>query len=87
MGTRASAARSSPPLGCAGLRNSEVCDLNLRDLDFTHAVIHVRDATTEADFRQVNMTPWLHDELLAYRASEPTRSSTSPHSPPYRGTP
>ena len=56
-------------LGCAGLRNSEVCELNLGDLDFAHGVIHVRDAKTEAGVRQVNMTPWLHDELLAYRAT------------------
>lgn len=55
-------------LGCAGLRNSEVCELNLADLDFAHAVIHVRDSKTEAGIRQVDMTPWLHDELLAYRA-------------------
>jgi site-specific recombinase XerC len=26
-------------LGCAGLRNSEVCELNVRDLDFAHGVI------------------------------------------------
>ena len=57
-----------------------MCELDLGDLDFAHGVIHVRDAKTEAGIRQVNMTPWLHDELLAYRASRPTRSSTSPHS-------
>ncbi|MGB0091480.1 MAG: site-specific integrase [Solirubrobacteraceae bacterium] len=56
-------------LGFAGLRNSEVCELDLGDLDFAHGVIHVRDAKTEAGIRQVNMTPWLHDELLAYRAA------------------
>ena len=62
-------------LGCAGLRNGEVCDLDLSDLDFAHGVIHVRDAKTEAGIRQVNMTPWLHDELLAYRASRPERAA------------
>ncbi len=44
-------------LGCAGLRNTEVCELNLGDLDFAHGVIHVRDAKTEAGIRQVHMTP------------------------------
>ena len=67
-------------LGCAGLRNSEVCDLNLGDLDFAHGVIHVRDAKTEAGVRQVNMTPWLHDELLAYRAS---RADAQPDEPAF----
>jgi integrase len=67
-------------LGCAGLRNTEVCDLNVGDLDLAHGVIHVRDAKTEAGIRQVHMTPWLHDELLAYRATGPTRSRTSPRS-------
>jgi len=40
-------------------------------------VINVRDAKTEAGVRQVNMTPWLDDELLAYRAVDRKRSSTS----------
>ena len=69
-------------LGSAGLRNSEACELNLGDLDFAHGVIHVRDAKTEAGVRQVNMTPWLHDELLAYRASRPrsaARRAGLPH--------
>ncbi|MGA2013838.1 MAG: hypothetical protein ABSH51_25355 [Solirubrobacteraceae bacterium] len=35
-------------LGCAGLRNTEACDLNFGDLGFAHGVIHVRDAKTEA---------------------------------------
>jgi len=68
-------------LGCAGLRNSEVCEMNLGDLDFAHAVIHVRDAKTEAGVRQVNMTPWLHDELLAYRASRPDAALDEPAFP------
>jgi integrase len=65
-------------LGCAGLRNSEVCALNLADLDFAHGVIHVRDSKTEAGIRQVNMTPWLRDELLAYRVTRPNAESTVP---------
>jgi integrase len=63
-------------LGCAGLRNSEVCALNLADLDFAHGVIHVRDSKTEAGIRQVNMTPWLRDELFAYRVTRPNAEST-----------
>ena len=72
-------------LGCAGLRNTEACDLNVGDLDFAHGVIHVRDAKTEAGIRQVNMTPWLHDELLAYRATRPDAEPDEPAFPTRNG--
>jgi integrase len=72
-------------LGCAGVRNSEVCELNLGDLDFAHGVIHVRDAKTEAGVRQVNMTPWLHDELLAYRATRADAELDEPAFPTRSG--
>jgi integrase len=72
-------------LGCAGLRNSEVCELNLGDLDFAHGVVHVRDAKTEAGIRQVNMTPWLHDELLAYRATRADAQLEEPAFPTRSG--
>jgi integrase len=48
-------------------------------------VIHVRDAKTEAGVRQVNMTPWLHDELLAYRASRPEAQLDEPAFPTRTG--
>ncbi|MGH2929251.1 MAG: tyrosine-type recombinase/integrase, partial [Solirubrobacteraceae bacterium] len=72
-------------LGCAGLRNGEVCELTIADLDFAHGVIHVRDAKTEAGIRQVNMTPWLHDELLAYRASRADAELDEPAFPTRTG--
>jgi integrase len=72
-------------LGCAGLRNTEVCELDLGDLDFAHGVIHVRDAKTEAGIRQVHMTPWLHDELLAYRATRPDAQLDEPAFPTRTG--
>jgi integrase len=72
-------------LGCAGLRNSEACDLNVGDLDFAHGVIHVRDAKTEAGIRQVHMTPRLHDELLAYRATRPDARPDEPAFPTRNG--
>lgn len=72
-------------LGCAGLRNGEVCELNLRDLDFAHGVIHVRDSKTDAGIRQVNMTPWLHDELLAYRAARADAELDEPAFPTKTG--
>lgn len=72
-------------LGCAGLRNSEVCALNVADLDFAHGVIHVRDSKTDAGVRQVNMTPWLRDELLAYRSTRPNAEPADPAFPTQTG--
>ena len=72
-------------LGCAGLRNSEACALNIADLDFAHGVIHVRDSKTEAGVCQVNMTAWLRDELLAYRTTRPNAQPTDPAFPTQTG--
>jgi integrase len=72
-------------LGCAGLRNSEICTLDVADLDFAHGAIHVRDSNTEAGVRQVNMTPWLRNELLSYRAYRPGAESADPAFPTRTG--
>jgi integrase len=69
-------------LGCAGLRNGEVCALDLVDLNFAHSILNVRDAKTEAGIRRVNMTPWLREQLLEYRATHPR--TPTPRSPPSR---
>jgi integrase len=68
-------------LGCGGLRNTELCELDIGDLDFAHGVIDVRDSKTEAGVRKVNMTPWLRDELLAYRATRPDAQPDDPAFP------
>jgi len=73
-------------LGCAGLRNSETCVLDLGDLDLAHGVINVRDAKTEAGIRKVYMTPWLRDELLAYRATRPDAPLEAPVFPTRSGS-
>ena len=72
-------------LGCAGLRNSELCNLNVADLDFAHSVFIVRDAKTEAGIRRVSMTPWLRDELLAYLAARPHAQPDDPAFPTRTG--
>jgi integrase len=72
-------------LGCAGLRNSEACDLNLGDLDFARGTINVRDAKTEAGIRKVDMSPWLREELLAYRASRVDDPADDPAFPTRTG--
>ena len=44
-------------LGCAGLRNTELCDVNWPDLVFAHRKIRVVDSETPAGIREVAMTP------------------------------
>ncbi len=66
-------------LAGAGLRNTELCRIDIRDVDFAHGNINVADAKTEAGVRKVDLSPMLRDELLAWRASlnEPTPDDPS----------
>ena len=52
-------------LAGAGLRNTELCRIDVRDVDFAHGTINVADAKTEAGVRKVDLSPMLRDELLA----------------------
>lgn len=54
-------------LGRAGLRVTELCNLDWAHLDFTHNRIKVADAKTESGVREVDMSPKLVEELIAYR--------------------
>ena len=56
-------------LAGAGLRNTELCRTDIRDVDFAHGTINVADAKTEAGVRKLDLSPMLRDELLAWRAS------------------
>lgn len=66
-------------LGCSGLRAEELCGLNWEDLDLGHGIIRVRDSKTAAGIRGVYITPWLRDELGAYRAA--LGADVSPRAP------
>ena len=72
-------------LGAAGLRVGELCALTWADLDFAHTRISVRDAKTPAGIREVDMSPWLRDELLTYRQSLGAVPSTAPVFPTRTG--
>jgi integrase len=72
--------------GCAGLRNTELCDLDWRDLVFAHRKIRVADAKTPAGVREVAMTPRLLEELLAYRSTIGDVGHDAPAFPTWRGT-
>jgi len=67
-------------LGCGGLRVSEAAALNVSDIDLAHRKIYVRDSKTDAGVREVDMTPRLVDELVAYLA---TRDKARPGDPAF----
>ena len=72
-------------LAGAGLRNTELCRIDIRDVDFAHGNINVADAKTEAGVRKVDLSPMLRDELLAWRASLDTPTPESPFFPTRAG--
>ena len=72
-------------LGAAGLRAGELCALNWADLDFAHTRIKVRDAKTPAGVREIEMSPWLRDELLGYRQSLGSVTAKAPVFPTRTG--
>jgi integrase len=53
-------------LGLAGLRVTELCQLEQQHIHLTARKIHVRQAKTAAGIRAVDIRPRLHDELMAY---------------------
>jgi integrase len=56
-------------LAASGTRNTELCRLRWQDLDFSHGKIRVQAAKTNRGVREIDITPWLREELLAYKAS------------------
>ena len=72
-------------LAGGGLRNTELCQTDIRDVDFAHGNISVADAKTEAGVRKVDLSPMLRDELLAWRASLDVPTPESPFFPTRSG--
>jgi integrase len=69
----------------SGLRNTELCRIDVRDMDFAHRHINVEDAKTEAGVRKVDLSPMLLDDLLAWRASLVEPAADSPFFPTRTG--
>jgi integrase len=65
-------------LSASGVRNTEACDLRWSDLDFTHGKINVARSKTKRGVREIDMIPWLREELLAYRAAADTPDLDAP---------
>ncbi len=59
-------------LAASGVRNTEACDLRWSDLDFAHAKINVGRSKTRRGVREIDIIPWLRDELLSFRAAAGT---------------
>jgi integrase len=60
-------------LGLAGFRISEMLDLRCATVDLARSRSKLPDAKTEAGIREVEMTLYLRDELLAYVIDRRTR--------------
>jgi integrase len=57
-------------LGLASLRIGEFCQLGNRDINLSHAQLHIGNAKTAAGVRTLDIHPRLLDELGAYRAGQ-----------------
>ena len=53
-------------LGLGGFRISELLDLRVGHVDLARSRLKISDSKTEAGVREIEMTLYLRDELLAY---------------------
>jgi integrase len=56
-------------LSASGTRNTELCLLRWQDFDFQRSKIRIPASKTNRGVREIDMTPWLREQLLAYNAS------------------
>jgi integrase len=70
----------------SGLRVSEMCALTWRDVNLDKSRLNVTDAKTPTGVREVELSPWLVDELRTYRAAISDLTPDSPVLPSARGT-
>lgn len=72
-------------LAASGARNTELCTARRGDLDFHHGKIRVPKSKTAKGVREIDMTPWLGEQLLAHKASDPDAPDTAPAFPTRTG--
>jgi len=72
-------------LGLAGLRVTELCDLDVQHVHLTAGKINVRESKTDAGVRAVDICPRLLEELKAYRAASDQTDMTAPAFPTRTG--
>ena len=73
-------------LGLAGLRVSELCDLDVQHIHLTAGKIHVRESKTDAGVRTIDICPRLLEELKAYRVASDQTDMTAPAFPTRTGS-
>jgi integrase len=73
-------------LAASGTRNTELCTARRDDLDFHHGKLRVGRSKTAKGVREIDMTPWLREQLLAHRASDPDAADDAPAFPTRTGT-
>jgi len=72
-------------LALAGPRVTELCQLNIDDVDLAKARFYVNDSKTPAGIRHVDMHPRLLDELTSYAQHRPPASGNAPAFPTRSG--
>jgi integrase len=73
-------------LALAGPRVTELCELDVDDIDLSKARFYIDDAKTPAGVRDVDIHPRLLDELTGYAATRPPTAGNSPAFPTRNGT-
>jgi len=73
-------------LTASGTRNTELCLLRWQDLDFHRSKIRIPASKTNRGIREIDMTPWLREQLLTYKASLSERQPESPVFPTRDGS-
>jgi integrase len=73
-------------LALAGPRVSELCQLDVDDVDLTKATFYIDDAKTPAGVRDVDIHPRLLDELTEHAASRPPSPGNAPAFPTRTGS-
>ena len=69
-------------LALAGPRVTELCQLNVDDVDLAKARFCINDSKTPAGIRAVDIYPRLFEELTAYAAQRPPVVGDAPAFPP-----
>lgn len=72
-------------LAWAGPRVTELCDLDVDEVDLRHSKFRIPDSKTPSGVREVDMTPRLARIVTAYFASRPGLSGSEPAFPDWRG--
>jgi integrase len=72
-------------LTASGTRTTELCIARRGDLDFHHSKLRVGRSKTAKGVREIDMTPWLREQLVAHKASDPDVSADAPAFPTRTG--